>query len=238
VTQREVLAEADRLRACGIDRVDAAIFAMPPLPEAFRSGPSTPIESWGARCAEREGRRVLVSNAPPSALRVRAVRALGASWIALLGAAIAVRPGYEPGDVVFVTDHLSWIGDNPLIGPNDDRIGPRFPDMTEVYSTRLRELGERAARGARIPVREGVLASLETPRAVTPAEGRMLLNVGADLVAASIVPAAILAVHAGLEVLALAIVGAGRTAAESLGDETMDCVEVVLRGVLQGQAAR
>lgn len=147
---------------------------------------------------------------------VRVAKALGASWILLANGATAIASGadspaadatpFSPGTLVFVTDHLNWIGDNPLIGPNDDRLGPRFPDLSATYSTRLRDAAERAARAEKIEIRSGVVAGVAGPGPGTPAELRLLRFAGADLVSTSTVPDALVAVHGGLEVLALQLV--------------------------------
>ena len=108
---------------------------------------------------------------------------------------------------MLLTDHLNLIGANPLRGPNDDRLGTRFPDMTEVYSSRLRAIALEEAQGASGSTwRPGVYACLPGPSYETPAEIRMLRTLGADVVGMSTVPEAIVARHAGIEVLAFALV--------------------------------
>jgi purine-nucleoside phosphorylase len=137
---------------------------------------------------------------------VRVARALGARWIGLVNAAGGLNPSLEVGDIVLLTDHLNLMGDNPLIGPNDDALGPRFPDMSGAYSKRLLERAEAAARAAGLLTRRGVFAAVAGPTYETPAEIRMLQICGADLVGMSIVPETIVAVHAGLEVLGISVV--------------------------------
>jgi purine-nucleoside phosphorylase len=107
---------------------------------------------------------------------------------------------------VVVDDHLNLTGQNPLVGPNDDRFGPRFPDMSEAYSRRLRDLADEAGRAIGIAPRHGVYAWVTGPSYETPAEIRWLRLAGADLVGMSTVPEAIVARHMGIEVLAVSCV--------------------------------
>jgi purine-nucleoside phosphorylase len=105
-----------------------------------------------------------------------------------------------------IDDHLNLIGTNPLVGPNDDRFGPRFPDMTEVYSRRLRDIADAAATTARVNVTHGIYAGLLGPSYETPAEVRLLRSIGADAVGMSTVAEAIAARHMGLEVLGISCI--------------------------------
>jgi purine-nucleoside phosphorylase len=174
---------------------------------------------------------------------IRVAKALGAPWILLTNAAGAIRPSYEVGDLVFLTDHLNWMGDNPLLGPNDDRLGPRFPDMSRAYSTRLRAVAEAAARAAGIATRRGVYAAVSGPHYETPAELRMLRLAGADLVGMSTVPEAIVARHSGMRVLGIS--GISNKAnldgdTETTHEEVLEAgrilvprLEAVVRGFLQ-----
>jgi len=107
---------------------------------------------------------------------------------------------------VLISDHINLQGANPLVGPNDDRLGPRFPDMSEAYPARLRQLAHQAAGELGIQLAEGVYAAMLGPSYETPAEIRFLRAIGADLVGMSTVPEVIAAVHAGLEVLAISCV--------------------------------
>ncbi|MGQ0721299.1 MAG: purine-nucleoside phosphorylase [Candidatus Eiseniibacteriota bacterium] len=137
---------------------------------------------------------------------VRVARALGSRWIGLLNAAGGLDPTHVPGDVVLITDHINLMGDNPLIGPNDDSLGPRFPDLSRAYDPGLRDLAEAAARRLDVPVRRGVYAAVTGPHYETAAELRMLRLLGADLVGMSTVPETIVAVHGGQRVLGISVV--------------------------------
>jgi purine-nucleoside phosphorylase len=137
---------------------------------------------------------------------VRVLKRLGVEVLILTAATGGLAPDLRPGDLVCLTDHLNLLGANPLRGPNDDRLGPRFPDMTEVYSLRLREVADEEAGRLGLTLRSGVYACLPGPSYETPAEIRMLHVLGADVVGMSTVPEAIVARHSGMEVLAFALV--------------------------------
>jgi purine-nucleoside phosphorylase len=137
---------------------------------------------------------------------VRVLQRLGVECLVLTAATGAIDPQLRPGDLVCLSDHLNLIGQNPLRGPNDERLGPRFADMTEVYSKRLRTVAEQEARRLGLDLRSGVYACLPGPTYETPAEIRMLRTLGADVVGMSTVPEAIVARHSGMEVLAFALV--------------------------------
>jgi purine-nucleoside phosphorylase len=148
-----------------------------------------------------EGRSLASATAP-----IRTIAGLGAKTVVLTAAAGGVDPKIVPGSIVSITDHMNLIGENPLRGPNDARLGPRFPDMSEVYSARLRGLAIDAARETGIELGFGVYAAVAGPSYETPAEIKMLRVLGADLVGMSVAPEAIVARHMGLEVAAFAIV--------------------------------
>lgn len=139
-------------------------------------------------------------------LAVRAAVASGCRTIALTNAAGGLGDGMEAGDLVLISDHLNLTARNPLAGPNDDRLGPRFPDMSEVYSAEVRELA--AATGAEVDVAlgNGVYAWFLGPSYETPAEVQMAKRMGADLVGMSTVPEAIAARHMGASVLGISLV--------------------------------
>jgi purine-nucleoside phosphorylase len=182
-----------------------------------------------------------------AAFPVRVARALGARWIALVNAAGGLRTEHAVGDVVLIADHLNLMGDNPLIGPNDDALGPRFPDLSQTYGPELLARAEAAARAAGIAVRRGVYAAVSGPHYETAAELRMLRTLGADLVGMSTVPEAIVAVHAGLDVLGISVVTdrADPDAPEPVSHGVVveaaggaaPRVGALLRGVIEGEEA-
>ena len=137
---------------------------------------------------------------------VRALGLLGVKVLILTNAAGGVNTSFSQGTLMVMDDHINLIGNNPLVGPNDDRFGPRFPDMTEVYSPRLRTIADRAARALGVDLPHGVYAALLGPSYETPAEIRYLRTIGADAVGMSTVPEAIVARHMGIEVLGLSCI--------------------------------
>jgi purine-nucleoside phosphorylase len=137
---------------------------------------------------------------------IRALQFLGVRTLILTAATGGIRPELRPGNLVCLSDHLNLIGSNPLRGLNDDRLGPRFPDMTEVYSKKLRTLARDEGRRLGINVISGVYACLPGPSYESPAEIKMLQTLGADVVGMSTVPEAIVARHAGMDVMAFALV--------------------------------
>lgn len=140
------------------------------------------------------------------ALPIRTLRQLGASVLMLTNAVGSLRPEVGPGSLVLIDDHLNLQGTNPLVGPNDDRIGPRFPDLGDLYDAELRRRIHAVAEKVGIPVHGGVFAGWLGPCFETPAEIRMLRVLGADTVGMSTVAEAIAAKHCGLRVAALSIV--------------------------------
>jgi purine-nucleoside phosphorylase len=158
---------------------------------------------------------------------VRVLQTLGVKTLILTAATGGITPDYRPGDLVCLSDHLNLIGSNPLRGPNDDRLGTRFPDMTRVYSPELRQVAREEADRLGLPLREGVYACLPGPSYETPAEIRMLRTLGADVVGMSTVPEAIVARHAGIEVLAFALV---TNAAAGITGATITHEEVIAAG--------
>lgn len=137
---------------------------------------------------------------------VRVLQRLGVQTLILTAATGGVRPELRPGNLVCLSDHLNLIGTNPLRGPNDPRFGERFPDMTEVYSKRLRNAAKEEARRLGVQLVSAVYACLPGPSYETPAEIRMLRTLGADVVGMSTAPEAIVARQGGMEVLGLALV--------------------------------
>jgi purine-nucleoside phosphorylase len=136
----------------------------------------------------------------------RLLARLGAQAVLLTNAAGGIRPTFAPGDLMLIADHLNLMGENPLRGPNDDRLGPRFPDLTDAYSTRLRDLARQAAAAANVALHEGTYAALLGPSYETPAEIAMLRTLGADAVGMSTVPEVIALRHMGVEVGAMSCV--------------------------------
>ncbi|MHB1846853.1 MAG: purine-nucleoside phosphorylase [Deltaproteobacteria bacterium] len=137
---------------------------------------------------------------------VRVLRALGCEIAVVTNAAGGVREGLAPGDLMQLTDHLNLTGQNPLVGPNDDRLGPRFPDLTSAYDPELALRLDRAAAAAGLHLTSGVYAQLLGPSYETPAEIRMLRAMGADAVGMSTVQEVIAARHAGLRVAGLSCI--------------------------------
>ena len=136
----------------------------------------------------------------------RVMGRLGVRQLILTNAAGGINTGFAQGALMVIDDHINLLGANPLSGPNDDRFGPRFPDMSEVYSARLRRLADAAARERGIAVSHGVYAALHGPSYETPAEIRYLRTIGADAVGMSTVPEALAARHMGLEVLGISCI--------------------------------
>ncbi len=137
---------------------------------------------------------------------VRVVQQLGVKVLILTAATGGIRFGLRPGSLVVLADHLNMIGANPLRGPNDERLGTRFPDMGEVYSGRLRAIALEEGSCLGLDLDSAVYACMPGPCYETPAEIKMLRTLGADVVGMSTVPEAIVARHAGMEVLAIALV--------------------------------
>jgi len=161
-------------------------------------------------------------------LPVRIMQRLGLEILVVTNAAGAINPGFEPGDVMLITDHISMIGMaglNPLRGPNIDVLGERFPDMSQPYDRRLMELARGAFRAADITLREGVYIGLSGPSFETPADLRFLRSIGADAVGMSTVPEVIVARHARMSVLGLT----GISNKANLDGDTMTTHEEVLQ---------
>lgn len=137
---------------------------------------------------------------------VRIMKALGCAYLFVSNAAGGLNPKYKRGDLVIIEDHINLMGVNPLIGPNDESLGPRFPDMSRPYDPGLIELAEKTALKLGIKIHQGTYAAMTGPCFETRAEYRMLRIIGADLVGMSTVPEVIVAVHAGLKVFGMSIV--------------------------------
>jgi purine-nucleoside phosphorylase len=137
---------------------------------------------------------------------VRAMGRLGVEAVILTNAAGGVNTSFESGALMVIDDHVNLLGANPLMGQNDERFGPRFPDMTEVYSRRLRAMADAVAAERGIPLAHGVYIAVSGPSYETPAEIRAFRTLGADAVGMSTVPEAIVARHMGVEVLGLSCI--------------------------------
>ena len=154
----------------------------------------------------------------------RAMARAGVPAMVFTNAAGGVNTAFASGALMVIDDHINLLGANPLTGPNDDRIGPRFPDMTEAYSARLRALADEAAAAIGVTLVHGVYAAVPGPNYETPAEIRFLRTIGADAVGMSTVPEVIAARHMGVEVLGLSCItnmAAGVTSAPLVHDEVM-----------------
>lgn len=146
-------------------------------------------------------------NTPAQAVfGVRTLGRLGARAVVLTNAAGGINPGYSQGALVLLSDHINLQGSNPLCGPNDDSLGPRFPDLSEAYSLRFRRVARQTARELGFEMPEGVYAAMLGPSYETPAEIRFLRTIGADLVGMSTVPEVIAANHMGFECMAVSCV--------------------------------
>jgi xanthosine phosphorylase len=199
----------------------------------------------GVPVACLQGRVHLYEGIPAAAVNVlpRTLKALGCELLILTNAAGSLRPEIEPGAIALIEDHINLLGQNPLVGPNPDDAGPRFPDMSEVYDGALRGRLRRVAERLEIPLRSGVYLAALGPSFETPAEIRAFRALGADLVGMSTVPEAISARHAGLKVLGLSIVtnlAAGLAEHPLSHEETLTqaagaaaTLERLLRGLLE-----
>ena len=137
---------------------------------------------------------------------VRVMAALGIETLIVTNAAGGIRAGFRPGDFMLISDHLNLMGMNPLVGPNDATLGPRFLDMTSAYDSALRAKARDAGKRLGIPLQEGVYCGLLGPTYETPAEIRMLRTLGADAVGMSTVPETIVARHRGMKVLGISFI--------------------------------
>jgi purine-nucleoside phosphorylase len=137
---------------------------------------------------------------------IRVLRALGAETLVVSNACGGMREEWAPGELMLIADHINLLGDNPLVGENDDRLGVRFPDMSAPYDAALRALARDVAREQGTVLREGVYVAVTGPNLETRAEYRMLRTIGADVVGMSTVPEVIVAVQGGMRVLGLSII--------------------------------
>jgi purine-nucleoside phosphorylase len=137
---------------------------------------------------------------------VRVLRKLGAKILIVSNAAGGLNLNYKKGDLVLIEDHINLMGVNPLVGPNDDRLGMRFPDMSEPYSKRLLQVAEKAGQEKKLHLKKGVYLGISGPNLETRAEYRFMRGMGADVIGMSTVPEVIVGVHAGFEILGISVV--------------------------------
>ena len=162
----------------------------------------------GVPVMAKEGRVHLYEGHPTKSitLPVRVMRAMGAEWLIVTNAVGGLNPNYRGGDIMVIEDHINLMTDNPLIGVNDDRLGPRFPDMSQPYDLEMVKAALGIARQHDFVAHQGVLVSVTGPNLETRAEYRFLRMIGADVVGMSTVPEVITAVHCGLRVVGFSVV--------------------------------
>jgi purine-nucleoside phosphorylase len=165
-------------------------------------------------------------------LPIRVFFLLGIGRMVLTNAAGSTSPHLGPGSLMLITDHINLMWGNPLTGPNDERFGPRFPDMTTIYTPEFIEAAHTAAREMGITLREGVYVGLGGPSYETPAEVRMLRDLGADAIGMSTVPEAIVARHSGMKVLGISCI---TNIGSGLSGEPLNHDEVMRIGAQAGQ---
>jgi purine-nucleoside phosphorylase len=161
---------------------------------------------------------------------IRVFGLLGIKNLILTNAAGSINSNFKPGSLMLIRDHLNLMGVNPLCGKNDERFGPRFPDMTEVYSRRFQEIAKTAAKEMDFDLRRGVYCAMSGPTYETPAEIHYLRYIGADAVGMSTVPEAIIARHQGMKILAISCVSnyaAGISEEEINHEEVMEIGKLV-----------
>lgn len=162
---------------------------------------------------------------------VRVLRLLGADTLIVTNAAGAVNTAFAAGDIMLITDHIKLFGESPLCGANIDTFGPRFPDMSHVYTPALRDAARQAAGDLGIPLREGVYMYFPGPQYETPAEVRLARILGADAVGMSTVPEAIVAAHCGMRVLGFTLC---TNMAAGVLEQPLSGEEVIAAGIAAG----
>jgi len=194
--------------------------------------------SGGATCVAMQGRVHMYEghSAATVALPARVLIALGARVLVVTNAAGGLRPDWAPGTLMLIRDHIDFLRDHPLRGENDERLGPRFPDMTHAYAPELRELVRGVARGGGVHLEEGVYCAMPGPCYETPAEVRMLQTLGGDATGMSTVPEVIVANHMGARVIGISCItnkAAGITG-ERLSHEEVTETAARVRGAFEG----
>ncbi len=177
------------------------------------------IAALAGRCHLYEGHDARTVTFP-----VRALGLLGVKTLIVTNAAGGINTGFSQGALMVIDDHVNLMGTNPLVGENDERFGPRFPDMTEVYSVRLRSIADRAGQARGRPLPHGIYVALLGPSYETPAEIRYLRTIGGDAVGMSTVPEAIAARHMGMDVLGISCI---TNMAAGVLDRPLDHAEVM-----------
>lgn len=195
----------------------------------------------GVSCVAMQGRVHFYEghSAAEAALPARVLVALGARTLIITNAAGGLHADWAPGTLMLIRDHINLLGDNPLRGDNDDRLGPRFPDMTHAYAPALRELARAAAARLGLELAEGVYVAMSGPTYETPAEVQMLARLGADATGMSTVPEVVVANHMGARVLGISCI---TNKAAGLGDQPLSHDEVKetaerVRGQFEGLLA-
>jgi len=164
-----------------------------------------------------------------STFPIRVLRALGVKTLVITCAAGSLHEGWQAGDLMLISDHLNLTGTNPLTGPNDPEVGPRFPVMFDAYRERLRAIARDTAIAMNEPLREGVYAGIAGPAFLTPAELSHLITVGGDAVGMSVVHEVLVAVHGGMDVLGLALLSDVARPDEPTHATSDEVLEVVAR---------
>ena len=180
-----------------------------PIPSVEGHQGQLVLGEWnGVRIACLQGRAHAYEGGDPSQMRlpIRALKSAGCEMLLLTCAAGSLNPAMAPGHLMCFTDHINWSGLSPLMGPNDNDVGPRFVDLTEAYDARLRSLLEQAAVEGHVEWHQGVYLWSLGPNFETPAEIRAFQFLGADAVGMSTVPECLVARHCGLRVAALAVI--------------------------------
>jgi purine-nucleoside phosphorylase len=217
------------------DRIDIPYHDIPGWPRSTAVGHAGKLvigRLGGAEVAVMAGRAHLYEGHSTQAATfgVRVLRSLGVSGMVFTNAAGGINLELERGGLVLISDHINLQGCNPLVGPNDDSLGPRFPDMSDAYSRAWRDCAKRVASELCVPIGEGVYAAMLGPSYETPAEIRFLRTIGADVVGMSTVPEVIVANHMGMKCLGISCVT--NMAAGVIPDSKINHEEVLETGAM------